>query len=45
MFKWETVLITETFFFIRYVDRELSEHTAGEINGFQQWITNEFAHK
>ncbi|GAA5800301.1 hypothetical protein HPULCUR_005727 [Helicostylum pulchrum] len=33
-----------SYFDDMYVDRELSEHTAGEINGFQQWITNEFAH-
>ncbi|CAO3645368.1 unnamed protein product [Mucor hiemalis] len=33
-----------SYFDDMYVDRELSEETAGEINGFQQWITNEFAH-
>ncbi|KAI7890084.1 Alpha/Beta hydrolase protein [Mucor mucedo] len=33
-----------SYFDDMYVDRELSEQTAGEMNGFQQWITNEFAH-
>ncbi|KAI7906903.1 Alpha/Beta hydrolase protein [Cokeromyces recurvatus] len=27
-----------------YVDLKLSEKTASEINGFEQWITNEYAH-
>ncbi|KAI9305927.1 Alpha/Beta hydrolase protein [Cunninghamella echinulata] len=34
-----------SYFDDMYVDRELSEKTALEINGFQQWITNEYAHK
>ncbi|KAI9277403.1 Alpha/Beta hydrolase protein [Sporodiniella umbellata] len=34
-----------SYFDDMYVDRQLSEETAGEINGFQQWITNEYAHK
>lgn len=34
-----------SYFDDMYVDRELSEKTAMEINGFQQWITNEYAHK
>ncbi|KAI8376697.1 Alpha/Beta hydrolase protein [Choanephora cucurbitarum] len=33
-----------SYFDDMYVDRELSEETAAEINGFQQWITNEYAH-
>ncbi|KAI8890612.1 alpha/beta-hydrolase [Backusella circina FSU 941] len=33
-----------SYFDDMYVDRELSEKTASEINGFQQWITNEYAH-
>ncbi|KAG1439527.1 hypothetical protein G6F56_012269 [Rhizopus delemar] len=34
-----------SYFDDMYVDLPLSEQTAGEINGFQQWITNEYAHK
>ncbi|CAO3597697.1 unnamed protein product [Absidia cylindrospora] len=33
-----------SYFDDMYVDRELSEHTAGQINGFQQYITNQYAH-
>ncbi|KAG0166240.1 hypothetical protein DFQ30_007429 [Apophysomyces sp. BC1015] len=33
-----------SYFDDMYVDRELSENTAGTIKGFQQWITNEYAH-
>ena len=28
-----------------YVDLQLSEKLAAEVNGFQHWITNEYAHK
>lgn len=45
LFVFMQQLIFHVYFFFRYVDRELSEQTAGEINGFQQWITNEYAHK
>ncbi|KAI8982136.1 Alpha/Beta hydrolase protein [Mycotypha africana] len=34
-----------SYFDDMYVDRKLSEHTASEVKGFQQWITNEYAHK
>jgi hypothetical protein len=27
-----------------YVDRELSEETAGRIRGLRPWLTNEFEH-
>ncbi|GAN02441.1 alpha/beta-hydrolase [Mucor ambiguus] len=33
-----------SYFDDMYVDCELSEQTACEINGFQQWITNEYGH-
>ncbi|KAI8340332.1 Alpha/Beta hydrolase protein [Chlamydoabsidia padenii] len=34
-----------SYFDDMYVDRELSEYTASQINGFQQYITNQYAHK
>ncbi|KAI8144783.1 Alpha/Beta hydrolase protein [Fennellomyces sp. T-0311] len=34
-----------SYFDDMYVDRDLSEVTASKINGFQQYITNEFGHK
>ncbi|KAI9486546.1 MAG: Alpha/Beta hydrolase protein [Benjaminiella poitrasii] len=33
-----------SYFSDMYVDLKLSEKTANQINGFQQWITNEYAH-
>ncbi|KAL0081617.1 Alpha/Beta hydrolase protein [Phycomyces blakesleeanus] len=33
-----------TYYDDMFVDRELSVQTAGNINGFKQWITNEYAH-
>ncbi|KAI8069939.1 Alpha/Beta hydrolase protein [Gongronella butleri] len=34
-----------SYFEDMYVDVQLSQQTAQEINGFKQWITNEYAHK
>ncbi|KAI8976009.1 Alpha/Beta hydrolase protein [Pilobolus umbonatus] len=33
-----------SYFDDMYVDRELSETSVSQINGFQHWITNEYAH-